>query len=241
MGKVMIPIFHFLNWLSCAFAFFVFKKLYRKYQESKEENLGFFLGVFLTLGVFFGLVAIPGTIINHPWWVQYFYALSWVPLSFAPFFMLWVICNLWKIFWLKTPTFFLAVILAMAAIVFNALYFESANLVEYGKFFHWGEKTPYLLQIINGTMIMLITLIDSTFFFIEGVKVKEKWLKKRAFLIGGGIGILLVAAFVNYVLSVYLFVIGIPIFRGPLTILSSVLGLLGLYLCYRGIKLKPSP
>lgn len=234
----MIPLLHIITLFEFLFCLFAVRKLYYSYKKTKNESINNFLRAFGALGVYFGIVSLPGLVVNNPFWVQVIYTLSYPPLFFASIFLLLVVFNILNLRFFPLITIFVVLMMVINTML-NITFFDKAWIPNsIGPFYYWAEGTPLLVQIINGISILILTLINSLFFWIEGWKVEKGLMRTRSFFIASGLSFLISAAISNYIVSVYL----ASSFLGPIfAILAGLLALIGLSAMLFGIYYKSWP
>ena len=93
----MIPLLQIIAFISACFSFFVVRKLYLSYKESKDKNIGNFLKTFILSGIYFISVSLPGLVISDPFWVQVIDVFTYIPLFLASVFLINIAFNLYHL------------------------------------------------------------------------------------------------------------------------------------------------
>lgn len=200
----MIPLLHITTFVCACFCFFVVRKLYSSYKESKDENIGNFLKTFVLAGIYFVAVSLPGLVVSDPFWVQALYIIGYIPLFLSPVFLLKIAFNLYH---LPGKKYILPSIFAIVAVttVLSVIFFAPSETASAdGIFYYWLEKTPLWLRDFDGIMITFLIAGGAFLFLNGGRKVEDKTLRIRSFLLGTGLSILAVAISLNYIFAVHI-------------------------------------
>ncbi|MFA4998648.1 MAG: hypothetical protein WC514_01380 [Candidatus Paceibacterota bacterium] len=199
----MIPLLHITTFVCACFCFFVVRKLYSSYKESKDENIGNFLKTFIFAGIYFIAVSLPGLVVSDPFWVQTLYIIGYIPLFLSPVFLLKIAFNLYH---LPGKKYILPSILAIIIVttVLSIIFFAPSEPASAdGVFYYWLEKTPLWLRDFDGIMITFLIAGGAFLFLNGGRKVGDKTLRVRSFLLGTGLSILAVAISLNYIFALH--------------------------------------
>jgi hypothetical protein len=227
----MIPLLHFATFISALFCFFASRRLYCSYQETRSVNVGDFLKAYIALGIYFFLVSLPAIILN-PAVIQIIYILSYIPVILSATFLFRVALRILRFYLWPGYISFIIYSLILIVTALNIIFFSPAYITSSGGlFYHWSEGTPPWLQIFNGFAVGILAASCVFLFFLGGLKSKERLVRARSFLIGGGLFFLVIAALLNYILPVYL--------RGMIgwlvSALASLIALLGLISMLLGV------
>jgi len=199
----MIPLLHITTAVCAGFCFFVVRKLYSSYKESKDTNIGNFLKTFVFAGIYFIFVSLPGLVVSDPSWVQALYVFAYIPLFLSPVFLLKIAFNLYH---LPGKKYIFPSILAIIIIttVLSIIFFApSESTSADGVFYYWLEKTPLWLRDFDGIMITFLVAGGAFLFLNGGRKIEDKILRIRSFLLGAGLSILAVAISLNYIIALH--------------------------------------
>ena len=227
----MIPIISISHLIVLPFLIFIGFRLYVSFREKREKNVGYFFLVFLMLIIMEGILAIPGLVLKDPIKISTVFALypffTFLSLGFAgalPF-------NILKM--KKTEISFLVLmfIAAISVTVINLSNVRSPETYYRPPFVYWedtrGETMNMFIGIFSGFILLLIIF----FYIFNGLKVSEKYIRVRSFLIAGGIAGFLLAAVINFVFGTsgqeykYIYSFISTLFL----ILSSIVIFLGVY------------
>ncbi len=228
----MIPLLHIFTSFSALFCLVAFAKLSSSYRKTKSVNIGDFAKGYLSLGVYFILVSLP-VVLSDPVKAQIAYILSYIFLILSPAFLFRAALRILDLkFWLD-HIFQVAYGSIILVTILNIIFFSPSIIRTSGsEFYHWGEGTPLWLASFNGILAGSLVAGCAFFFFWGGKRSKEKAVRARAFLISGGLVILLVAALLNYILapaSQGLIKWGISAFATFLAIPGLAVLLIGIY------------
>ncbi len=229
----MFPLLHFCTLGSLVLCLFAVFRLYASYHRTKDEAVGNFFALFLSLTIYFLLVSLPA-FFSNPVLVGKIYILSYIPLFHAPAFFLRSALNMFHLPGSKYVFPFIWVLIIIITTL-NILFSSPAQIrIFSSNIYHWGEGTPLWLGILNGVLVGLLAIACSIFFFVGGAQSKEKLVRTRAFLIGSGIALLVVSAVANYVISLLIqanskWAMFSSIFASFLTLPALSLMLFGVY------------
>ena len=133
----MIPLLHITTLVCACFCFFVVRKLYLSYRESKDKNIGNFLKTFILSGIYFISVSLPGLVISDPFWVQAFYVFAYIPLFLAPVFVLNIAFNLYHLPGKKYIFPFILTIIIITTTLSIIFFAPSESSSADGVFYYW--------------------------------------------------------------------------------------------------------
>jgi len=154
----MIPLLQIIAFISACFCFFVVRKLYFSYKESKDKNIGNFLKTFILIGIYFVSISLPGLVVSDPFWVQVIDVFTYIPLFLASGFLINIAFNLYHLSG-KKYIFPVIILIIIINTVLGIIFFTpSEALSADGVFYYWLEKTPLWLRDFNGIMIALLTV-----------------------------------------------------------------------------------
>jgi len=220
-----IPIFSILSVFISVAEFICFSQLYLSYRETKSELVGKFSKIFLFLGFFWAFAALPKLLINDLKLIQisldlglFFGYLAMAYFLFVPF----------KIYYHKDPPkylFFAVVLLGIAFLIFNILNLKPAFIHFQNNFVFWSENRNLLVNIISGFLIVLAALLAALFFYLGGLKSKEREVRFRAFLLSASTICIVLAAGIRFLFG-FLFNIFISTLAALLFNIFSVLFLI---------------
>jgi len=231
----MIPLLHIITAISFLLCCFIAKRLYVVYQKTKIVNIGDFFKAYISLGFYFFLVSLP-MVLSNGILVQITYVASYIPVILSAAFLFRVAMRILEV--PINPKYISYVIYILIAVVtlLNLFFFSPAYIaVSNHLFYHWVETTPFFLQIFNGIILLILVVGCAILFFWGGIKSRDRIIRMRAFIIGSGVSLLVLAVSANYVLA--------PPGRNLewkiawwLTILAALLAISGLILILAGIN-----
>jgi len=226
----VIPLLHLTIFISAIFCLFAARRLYSSFRRTRNINIGNFFKVFLTLTLYFSFVSLPG-ILADPTWIQISYIFSYIFLFFSPIWFLKATFNMFRFPWGKY-IIIIVLVMIIVTIFLNIFFSFPAQIQTFNhKFYHWSEGTPSWLGIFNGILIGILALGSSFLFFFGGLRSKEKLIRFRALLIGGGLDLLVVSALLAYTTAALLK----GVMRWSAGMAASLLTLPGLILILVGI------
>ena len=228
----MIPFCSLFYGFAALAAITVIPKIYSRYRETKDENMGNFFKALLPITAFFILSALPGGIIKNLFWAEMIYMYAWVPFYFGLFFFIKIALNIWNAEKFEHPFLLIITALIIATFILNVIYFSPAETLAYKNFSVCLEKSPRWLLTINGITVVLLLLINVILFIGGGLKSEKKLVRTRSFLIGSGLFLLMI--------SLFLVDIIVPNFPklNVLTFVAGANSLIGILLLYSGIQYK---
>lgn len=229
----MIPIVSIFNFSSFVICVLIAFKLYFSYRKEKRKKIGYFFKSFLFLSLFFALLATPKLLLTNLVVLGELFDLSlfFVCLALAYF----VVIALETLGWqkLKQIYFWGLIVVAFSITIVNLWNLEPAVVHQQGQFVFFEEARDLAINIIIGLIISLAALSSALFFFIGGLRLEEKSLRLRAFIIGGGLVMMALAGAVNYIpgASAQIFIT---------SIIAGIMAILGLLAILAGIDYKQS-
>lgn len=231
----MVPLLHILTAISSLLACFIVKRLYVAYQKTKSVNIGDFFKAYVFLGFYFFLVSLP-MVLSNVILVQIIYVASYIPVILGAAFLFRVAMRILRVPFNPSYVFDGIYILISVITILNLFFFSPAYVAVSDRlFYHWVETTPLSLQLFNGIVLLILATGCAILFFWGGIKSQDKIIRMRAFIIGSGVSLLVLATLANYVLA--------PLGRSLewkiawwLTILAALLAFSGLILILIGIN-----
>lgn len=195
----MIAIVPIFNLISFAICILISLRLYFSYRREKSKKLEYFFKSFSFLGTYFLLLALPLFFPNNLMLIGLILALSvfFLCLTLAYFICIPLEIIQWER--LKRTYFWGLIIFAFLITIFNLFNLESAEVHLWDQFIFFEDARSLIINIVIGFITGIATISAAVFFFVSGFKIKQKYLRSRAFIIGGGILIMAVAGMVNYI------------------------------------------
>ena len=229
----MIPILSLFTLFTSFFSSIIFWRLYSSYRKNKITNIGYFAATYGSLALFFLVASVPGLFSVDPFWIQASFIFSYIPLFATSFFLMSI--SLDTLAFKGIKKYFLVVILfsLILTTVLGAFLSGSPFPNKIGSnFYYWKEGTPAWLQALNGIIVSFVTFGAGIFFWFGGLKSKVTIVRTRGFILGSGVILEGVGAFLNYVLAPRIEFAMLPLIAG----LSAILGLITLFF---GIYYRP--
>jgi len=194
-----MPIVSISNLISGLIFGIVSLKLYFSYRKTKDEKIRDFFLAFLFLTLSLLLLATPGLVFTN---------LKIIGLIFAfyPFFVFLGFAYLGIIplkilSWLKIQKIFFwgIIIIGVLITVFSIINWKPAVFYSQDPFVYWEDTRGVILNTIIGGFFGLGILLVMIFFFLQGIKSEDKYIRRRAFIIIGGLMILMLMGLTNFV------------------------------------------
>ena len=229
----MIPLFHLITSLTVFFCSLASIKLYSSYQRSQNIHVGNFLKGFVTIIFFFLALSLP-VLFSDPVLIQRIYILSYISIFLAPQFVLksaFEMFNFPLSRYIFPGTFLIIIITTFLNVIFSL---PAQLIVSGAKFYYWGQGTPVWLALSNGILISLFVAGCSFSFFLGRTQSLDKLLRARALLLGWGLAVLTVSAFLYFVVAPQLQ----ESIKLWVSVISAVLTIPGFSLMLAGIYLK---
>lgn len=229
----MIPLVSIFHLVVLPFLIFVTFRLYLSFQKTKEKNVGYFCMVFLTLTIMEVLLATPGLVFKSLLKIDTIFALYPLFALLSLGFFCAIAFSIMKT--RKTEIFFLLAIFltAVAVTAINLSDVQPAITHQDPPFIYWEDTRGLPMNIFLGAISGLLLCFLILFFFINGLKSSEKYVRIRSFLISGGTVSMLLAAIINFVIG--------SILRQHITSLISVtLVIMGSVCIFIGVRYKIS-
>lgn len=182
MIKVMFPIFSVLSVVFALIQAITFLKLKFSYRKTKSELTEKLSKIFLFLSIFWGSIGFPTLFFSNLKLIQFCVDLGFFFsfLAMAYFFFL-----PFKIYFNKQPPrslFFTIIIIGMIFLIFNFLNLKPAFIYFRGPFVFYAENRNLLVNSLSGFLGSSISLLSGIFFWLGGLKSKEREIRLRAFL-----------------------------------------------------------
>jgi hypothetical protein len=234
----MIPLLHIITFITAVFCFVAASKLRYSYKKTKNKNIGDFFKTFLSLGIYFIFMSLP-LFFRGGTGPQIAYTLGYIPVILSAFFLFKVALRILEKTNLIKGASFLVGLFTTAVIFLNFIFFSKARIITSGPggvFYQWREGTPFWLQVFNGVLVGVFVAVSMVLFFAGGRKSEKAVVKRRSFLIGSGIFILLVADIIAYVVVSITYLDAT--LQSIMALVASVLALIGLIFMLRGITYR---
>lgn len=207
-------------------------KLFFVWKSGKNENIGYFFRAMAIATVYFFLSALPGTAVKDPTLAAVVYILAWIPLFMALFYFTRLALHFWGMERMKNIFLGAILFLVVFTTIFNFVYFSPTEIKEYKNFSVCFERSPSWVLKLSGIAASLLLLINSVLFLRGGVMSREKNIKIRGLMIGGGLLSVALSVFLKYVAASYWQETRVFIFY------SAPLFLFGILVIYFGIQYK---
>jgi len=133
----MIPLLHITTLVCACFCFFVVRKLYLSYRESKDKNIGNFLKTFILIGIYFVSISLPGLVVSDPFWVQVIDVFTYIPLFLASGFLINIAFNLYHLSGKKYIFPFILTIIIITTTLSIIFFAPSESSSADGVFYYW--------------------------------------------------------------------------------------------------------
>lgn len=202
----MIPIFSILGAFISAANFICFFRLHLSYRRTKFELVEKFSKIFLSFGLCWFFLSLPLTLVNDLKLIQVCVDLG---LFFGYLAIIYSFLILFKISYYRSlpkSLLFIMVGLGIIFLIFNILNVRPAFIHFQNNFVFWSENRSHLANIIAGLMIILSGIYVATFFYLKGLKIKEKEVRFRAFLIAISVMCLVLGTVVRFLLLRNIFI-----------------------------------
>jgi len=178
-------------------------RLYFKYRKSPTAAHAHFLLFYIYFGIFYILFATTQLFLNSQESaieVGIFHIISY----FFLFLSIGYILSVPYIVEKKEST---AQRILILVLIFNVLFmiarvinFEASVLETINnQYLYWRPLFPEWMRILAGIFSIATTIFVSIFFFRQGRKGQEPFVRKRSFLLGSGFSLLLVAAMLSFI------------------------------------------
>lgn len=196
----MIPVVSIGNLISFVVSLAAASRLYFSYRRTKEAKVNDFFKAFLFLAVYMGLLATPELVFKNPKIIEL------VSLEISLFFGYLCIAYLTKIpleilHWEKLKKIYFQglIVFGLLITLINVVTIQPAVYHSQGQFVFWEDNRGLAINLVSGFVFGIGAISSALFFFIGGLKAEDKHIKTRAFIITGGLFIMTVAAFINYI------------------------------------------
>lgn len=207
-------------------------KLWAVYKENRDFLILDFLKFYLFLGVFFILlaVAVPGFLFSQYPYNNILYSLSRFFVFLAAAYFIRVPLTIWNTLTLKNIIFGIQILFALSFSTASFLLSNKITLLEISKTQYLVTPEPPLLSSLLGVFMGLTSILSIIFFIVNAFKSKERLVKIRSLLIGGGMFILLIASLITFILSLlssfYLIAYSLSSFLAWTALLIILVGIL---------------
>jgi len=197
----MIPINSICLLISGLFFLVVTLKIYLSYEKSREEKIGNFYKSVLFLSFTQILSSTPGLIFND------LNVIGFIFLVY-PFFVFLALAHFGTIplqilRWKKTEKiYFNAMIMfGLSITVLNALKLTPAVAHFSGPFVYWQDSRGVVMNALIGLMLSVTMLTIVAFYFFQGFKSNEKYIRRRAFVMAAGLLNLVIGSVINFIVG----------------------------------------
>lgn len=200
----MIPLVSISHLVALIFFALITFRLYFSFQKTKEKNIKYFFIFFLIFTIMEGLLASPGLVFKDLMKIDAVFALYPMFMLLGLGFLGAIPFSIMKM--KKSETFFLLSMLLINIFItiinLNNIQFAVTRLDS--PFIYWEDTRGAPMNIFLGIVPGIILCFAVLFFFINGLKSSEKYVKTRSFLIAGGLAATFSAAIINFVLGAVL-------------------------------------
>ncbi len=197
----MIPINSICLLTSGLFFALITLKIYLSYVKSKEEKVGNFYRSVLFLSLTQILASTPGFVFDDP------VIIGWIFLVY-PFFALMALAYFgtiplqilgWNI--AARAYFNTTVLLGLVITIVNTIRTRPAIVHYSGKFVYWQDGRGVVMNTVIGITLSTIMIALVGFYYYQGSKSEESYVRRRAFVVAAALLCLVIGAVVNFIIG----------------------------------------
>lgn len=197
----MIPINSICLLTSGLFFLLITFKIYLSYKKNKEEKIGNFYRSVLFLSLTQILASTPGFVFDDP------VVIGWIFLVY-PFFALMSLAYFGVITFQilgrhkAAKIYFNAtVLLGFFITIINAIKNRPAIVHYSGQFIYWQDGRGVIMNTAIGLILSSIMIILVGFYFYQGLKSSEGYVRRRAFVMAAGLLSLVIGSVLNFIIG----------------------------------------
>ncbi|MDD5145645.1 MAG: hypothetical protein PHF44_02290 [Candidatus Pacebacteria bacterium] len=174
-------------------------KIYLSWQKSKSKTVGYLLKVFLSFTTALLVFAPNGIIIKDPRIINLIFNIYtfFFFLGLGYFVMLTFEINHRQL--LKRIIFPIIIIYGLLLSIIPSINLKPALVGVQKPFIFWEDTRGPLINTFIGAGLGILSFWVIFFFFNNGIKVKEKYVRQRSFLISGGVLCFLLSSITDFV------------------------------------------
>ncbi|MFH1036516.1 MAG: hypothetical protein V1756_00395 [Patescibacteria group bacterium] len=227
----MIPLVSVSNLATLPFLIFICIRFFISFQKREEKNIAYFFIVFLLVTAMEILLASPGLIFEDPADISTVFAFYPFLVFLSLGFLAAIPFSIMRM--KKTEIFFIVLmfVTSISTTIINLNNVLPSPTINQPPFIYWEDTRGPEMNIFIGIASGLIFLFVILFFFIQGFKNQDKYVRTRSFLIGAGLIIFLVTAAINFTL-------GAILKQNITSIVSAFLVVVSSFILFLGIRYK---
>jgi len=195
----MIPIVSICNLATLPFFIFILFRLYFSFKGTNDKNIGYFFVAFFAMAIVEGLLATPGLLLKDLIKIDTVFAIY-------PFFLFLCLGSLAAIpfhilKWETAGKFFFIcfILITLFVTAIDIINIKEAVVYKSQPFIYWEDTRGVPINTLIGIITGLILSSIAFFFFLNGLKSAEKYVRTRSLIIGSGIGMFLLAGIANFI------------------------------------------
>ena len=163
----------------------------------------------MTLGL--ALLSLPGFLTNNLKAIDLFYDIYPFFLTLSQAYFVSVTFNILGLGKVRKIFFFLMVVLGLIISLFPALNMNSAREGAVGSLIFWEDTRGDLMNILLGLAMTVPSLWFALFFLWNGIAAKESLVRRRAFLMCGGMVFWVMLGLTDYIFGAFLGLISLSL------------------------------
>ena len=181
----------------------------------------------MTLGL--ALLSLPGFLTNNLKAIDLFYDIYPFFLTLSQAYFVSVTFNILGLGKVRKIFFFLMVVLGLIISLFPALNMNSAREGTVGSLIFWEDTRGDLMNILLGLAMTVPSLWFVFFFLWNGIAAKESLVRRRAFLMCGGMVFWVMLGLTDYIFGAFLGLISLSLVTSLFGYVFFICFLLAIY------------
>lgn len=233
----MIPIISISTFFIAIVMFFIaMRKFYIIYRKTGERRIGYMYKGFLYMGWAMLILSLPGLVLKDLKLIDIANDLYIVFLLVGQAYLINITFDIlsWErvkkiVFWAMVASgFFISLV--------SILNWNSAEVGYQSPFIFWEDTRGVTINLFMGILFMISSIWFSLFFFWNGFKSKEKFVRIRAFLMAIGMFFFLLLGAVDYVLGATPDVIYLSLYTALVGLIATLFFLAAIYYKKEDVK-----